>query len=424
MNKTGMMPVILIIIFLIFLYGVIQLFAMRFESGDVYPEYSSLRSDPMGAMAFFESLDKIEGLTVSRNYKSLLKVPDTHQKATLFYVGMPADGLQFMDKEEVEKLETLIASGWQTVIFLNPNYMTDKKYRKDSVREISYDRSNTEENLSEGNHSEDAEDKAAPEGNKDSGIISLFDRWGLDLSSDQLNDDDEKDQSVPGMLASDEYALPDSFARHSGLYFQNLDDQWQTVYSIDGQPVMIEKYVGKGKVILSSDSYIASNEAMWREPHPELLVWLVNSNNNAIFDETHLGIQEKPGIAALSRRYRLHGLFGGVLLLALLFIWKNATCLVPPLIEAEDDQNMPAEGKDSLSGFTNLLRRNIPYRDLLKTCFQQWERTNLHRKKYLKEEFEKIREVMEYEEGLPSKQQNPVKAYQAMSRILSERKIT
>ena len=39
-----------------FAIGLFQLFRLRFAVGDVYPEYSSLRSDPVGTMAFYESL--------------------------------------------------------------------------------------------------------------------------------------------------------------------------------------------------------------------------------------------------------------------------------------------------------------------------------------------------------------------------------
>ena len=34
---------------------------LRFESGDVYPVYSSLRSDPLGTRAFYDSLEDLEG---------------------------------------------------------------------------------------------------------------------------------------------------------------------------------------------------------------------------------------------------------------------------------------------------------------------------------------------------------------------------
>ena len=44
-----------------FAFGIFRLFEFRFEAGDVYPPYSSLRSDPLGAMALYESLEKIPG---------------------------------------------------------------------------------------------------------------------------------------------------------------------------------------------------------------------------------------------------------------------------------------------------------------------------------------------------------------------------
>ena len=40
----------------LFVLGVIYLFLLRFEAGDVYPPYSSLRADPLGTMAWYESL--------------------------------------------------------------------------------------------------------------------------------------------------------------------------------------------------------------------------------------------------------------------------------------------------------------------------------------------------------------------------------
>ena len=35
-------------------YGLLHLFALRFAQGDVYPPYSSLRSDPLGKKALYE----------------------------------------------------------------------------------------------------------------------------------------------------------------------------------------------------------------------------------------------------------------------------------------------------------------------------------------------------------------------------------
>ena len=44
----------------------------------------------------------------------------------------------------------------------------------------------------------------------------------------------------------------------------------------------------------------------------------------------HLGISENPGIAALIRKYHLHGLVAGLILLCGLYIWKNMLSFVPP----------------------------------------------------------------------------------------------
>ena len=50
--------------------GLFQIFQLRFEAGDVYPEYSSLRSDPLGTMALCESLEKMPGVSVRRDYSA------------------------------------------------------------------------------------------------------------------------------------------------------------------------------------------------------------------------------------------------------------------------------------------------------------------------------------------------------------------
>src|SRR5690242_6328937 len=53
-----------------FVFGIVQLFDLRFDVGDVYPPYSSLRSDPLGTMALFESLGRMSGLTLRRDFGS------------------------------------------------------------------------------------------------------------------------------------------------------------------------------------------------------------------------------------------------------------------------------------------------------------------------------------------------------------------
>ena len=145
------------------------------------------------------------------------------------------------------------------------------------------------------------------------------------------------------------------------------------IYARGTNAVVIERKFGKGSVVIASDSFFVSNEAMLKDRHADLLAWLVGANRTVVFDEAHLGMSESPGVAALMRKYRLHGLAAGLLLLAGLFIWKNSTSLMPPHADGRSEDFVA--GKDAASGFVNLLRRNIPPRDVFATCFAEWKKT-------------------------------------------------
>src|SRR5207237_5433411 len=128
-----------------------------------------------------------------------------------------------------------------------------------------------------------------------------------------------------------------------------------------------------GSIVLAADSYLFSNEALWKERSSELLAWMVGPSQRVLFDETHLGVEESPGISMLARKYRLHGLFAGLLLLAGLFVWKNATSFIPPYEETvQREQPELVAGKDSASGFVNLFRRNLPAPHLLAVFLSEW----------------------------------------------------
>jgi len=61
----------LILLAAAFTAGVLYLFGVEFATGDVYPEYSSLRADPVGTRLLYESLARLPGITTSRNYLPL-----------------------------------------------------------------------------------------------------------------------------------------------------------------------------------------------------------------------------------------------------------------------------------------------------------------------------------------------------------------
>ena len=68
-----------------FAYAAVRLFGIQFATGDVYPQYSSLRADPMGAKLLFDGLSGVSGTRVERNYLPLDYLPD--HGATILFLG-------------------------------------------------------------------------------------------------------------------------------------------------------------------------------------------------------------------------------------------------------------------------------------------------------------------------------------------------
>jgi hypothetical protein len=154
-----------------------------------------------------------------------------------------------------------------------------------------------------------------------------------------------------------------------------------------------------------------------------LLAWLVGANRVVLFDETHLGVAEDPGIATLIRKYRLHGLVIGLLLLAGLFVWKNTIAFVPPYDEASAGPGGDAvAGKDSAAGFVNLLRRSIAAADLLPVCFAEWKKGRRPGGADLDQKTERVAVLLKEEQAKPARERDPAGSYRRISRILAERK--
>src|SRR5437588_6749284 len=57
-----------------FLAGFVRLFVLRYEAGEIYPAYSTLRPDPLGAKAIYAALGKVPGVEVRRNLQPLKKM--------------------------------------------------------------------------------------------------------------------------------------------------------------------------------------------------------------------------------------------------------------------------------------------------------------------------------------------------------------
>ncbi|MGB5748375.1 MAG: DUF4350 domain-containing protein [Desulfobacterales bacterium] len=439
-NKT-IAGVVMVLLLLFFVVGVVNLFVLRFATGDVYPAYSSLRSDPLGTRALYESLDNIDGIAVRRNYH-LLESLTFEPQTTFFYLGTAAGEFGSVPKEMIEVFDRLTQSGGRLVLtFLpvtknhetkakknlsakkketvNNKSETKTKGNSGSARRAGKRKSSTPSRGKSGSKKIDENGVAKDSGQKN--LVSVKTHWGIGMVfKDYLPVKDDKHLSIDA--TSNRRDLPPVISWHTNLYFDLFDDAWQTLYSYEGLPLIVERAYGKGSILVCADSYFMSNEALRSERHPQLLVWLIGGNSTIIFDEAHFGIHKQPSVAQLIRRYRFHWVFATLVVLALLFVWKSAAYFVPP--SADDGLNGAdvVSEKDYTQGLIALLRRNITDNQILQVCAKEWEQTFKKSKRTRAIALERIRGLAGTGSTGPKMSKDPVKEFRKISKLISEEK--
>src|ERR1700687_3496893 len=101
-----------------FFYGLWVLYQLRFAAGDIYSAYSSLRADPMGTKAFYESIQQLPGWSAARNYLPLENAPKGN--ATLLFLGEEPHIFEASPEENLKAFEALARSGARVVIAMLP----------------------------------------------------------------------------------------------------------------------------------------------------------------------------------------------------------------------------------------------------------------------------------------------------------------
>jgi hypothetical protein len=463
-----------------FAAGVFQLFKLRFESGDVYPPYSSLRADPLGSMALYESLEKLPGYSVRRDYSTNNRLPDGPGTA---YLHLASDRFEWTELPDdiFKEIEMFLSRGGRLVITLLPDSsgytpfqrVRNRQYQSDPDKdekpkdEKSKDEKNKGEKAPvekktdqkkdqskdeiEDPDSKDkkvtdkkiAEDKGKAEKSKDEKSVqrtnptgkkakrkrpgqaedvSIKERWGLDFGMVPLEQGTNDAYEPVRVKNKTDLPLPGTLDWHSGVVFTNLDKAWHVIYARGSNAVVIERKFGHGSVAFATDSYFISNEALEKDRHADLLAWVIGPVKNVVFDEAHLGVAETSGVAVLMRKYRLHGLALGLILLAGLFIWKNAVSLVPP--HEDESKRDFVTGKNAAAGFVNLLRRNIPLRDLLAACFDEWKKSAAQSGKYSEARRRQAEAAFVTETLLPLRDRRPLETYREICGILQKQKQT
>jgi hypothetical protein len=407
MKKFGVIVVLLIVVG--FGFGLTQLFSLRFATGDIYPPYSSFRTDPLGAKVLYEGFDRV--VKAERNFKPMPKLENGRDTALLI-LGLQPSQLR-VSPGELKDLEHYVVSGGRLVLTFFPVYTAEDL---DPARHTSVPPSNSPP-AKPVRSKRPAPPTRQQNEEEDFGLL-LHEQWKFGLAFGAL--DRGENQSFKPQFALKQQAgdLPPLLLCHTALYFDQLNPAWKTLYARTNGPVIIERKLGSGSIVVVADSYPFSNEALLKERQPKLLAWFTGGARAIIFDETHLGVQENRGVAALARKYRLHGFAAGLLLLAGLFVWRSSFSLIPPYEEElQRERGELISGKEAAAGFTNLLRRNISARDLLKACLEEWNKSCRHRVSTPR--LEKVQAIIDSHNASPESARDPVTAYRQITEALA-----
>ena len=418
------------------------LIGQRFSGGEVYPPCSTLRADPLGAKALHDALDRLNGTTCERNFRRLTKLADAaaHEDGaravsrhghTLLLLGVNPESFVDGDLIDGGAVRDFATSEGRVVITLSATtdavgrvmQTAEKEERERREKRKAEEKKKREEK----DGTKPGADKAEPEAKtkpepekpkkKDKDDVdlpfepakSLRQVFGVRIEPTGLPAVPKGGHALTadaggGLGAA---ALPVWWGRTSFTLEDKTENKakpeeakktekplsWTTVAKIHDKPVLMTARIGAGSIVLASDSYFATNESLMRGAPTAFLAWLLGDARHVIFDETHLGTLENPGIVTLARRYRLHGFFlGGVLLFAL-FVWQSSSSLVPAQ-DGRETATRSVAGQGAVAALVSLLRRGVPRAKLVQTGFEQWLHGHPHPGPALQKRIEAARALL------------------------------
>lgn len=319
--------VILIIIFFAFFAGTVFIFQSRFRKGETFPDYSTLKADPLGTLALFESLHKTPNLTVTRNYSSS-SVFDI-SNSTVFFIGVQPYIFE-MDGSLTSHIDSLLKKGNRVIVsFLNPPFYSPSTVPADSA----------EKSKVLFTHS------------------IKFRKKSSDISAVHSTDTFFTNVTWPGAL--------------------NLqaDSSWKAIVSRDSFMLLGEKKVHSGVLVVLHDGYNLSNQGLRdnikRNGSNPLIPYLISNSTTVIFDESHHGIVKRMGISALLQKTGFTPVIVFLCIWFLLLIWyiQGITIRVQP-VSIRD--NLSTETPDSLQ---LILTSRIAAKNILHTCRDEWQKS-------------------------------------------------
>ncbi|MEO0793529.1 MAG: DUF4350 domain-containing protein [Verrucomicrobiota bacterium] len=387
---------------------------LRMERGDVFPESSSLRMDPLGSRALAEAFEAVPSIDVERNFEDWTTV-ELDPEAT-FYVFRSDPYTVFRPVDRGNRVLEYVSRGGRLIY-------TDGSsnwYRERQAREVE----------SDDELDEDHEDFIPIEQEEDSEEDSLaleevIRDWVLDDSWQLEVVQGDREVTLAQKTAFGDG--PDEIAWIDRSYFDSPPEGWTVVYESMNGPVVLQREYLRGDIIAISDAYLFSNEALLNDRESSWLAWIQGGRKRAIFDEWHFGVAEPTGIAILMRRYQLGGLALALAFTATLFVWRNVYGLTPTHEGTVDHSaGVVRLGGTAQTGLKNLLRRAIAPADLFAVCVERFNKhcsAQVQRSPSWKKAKAEIDAVVSAQVAVPPRKRTPIAAYRELVKILSKYRI-
>lgn len=426
MRRGLPMLILLPVVALAFIAGMVRLFGMRFDSGDIYPAYSSLRCDPKGASALFDALSIMPGMEVGRDLESGPVWPDPAD-TTVFVLGDRTWNDAPGGLEEKKLYAFLLAGGRLVAAFNN-----EKGFLMKAMRPLENDEEDEEPTLEEADKGNQEEEKME--------VGDLEQTEGGNTEKAGVDEDAEKGRVVFPAAESFQNVLGFSMGKssetgswavecrgdmlpwRSGLNLNLKDKAWRIVGSQDGKAVIAERSFGAGSVVLASDSFFLSNECLNRAPALAVLSWLVDGRKHARFEEAHHGLRENRGIVSLAKRYGMEGFAVLGVVLALLYVWRNSVPFAPGVPGGRDGLGREVAGQGEDEAFVSLLTRTMAVKDLVPACFDAWKRSlQARERESMGPRMARIETMLQSREAQAEMAAAPETVYRRISRIIQER---
>jgi hypothetical protein len=379
MKRRG--PVVLVMLLALLLaWGIASVYRLRVARGDVFPEYSTLRADPLAARALHDAAKLLPGRAVERWTRPPGRL-EAGAGDLVFVIGVRRD----IDDETWRALDRAAIAGASVVVgwraeASRPGDGAVAREMRETPWAEPVPKPEAKEKVGEKEKAKgeelDDEEQRERERDRDAEPPARYAsvqerRWGFRLARRDLVTREDAPDAVradgaplawPGQLAS----------WRSDLFFlPRPADGWRPLYVRGGDVVMMRRARGDGAVTLLADSFPLSNEAAQRERATALLADLLGGARRIVFVEAHLGVETEVGVAVLARRYGLGGAAAMALVLAALWFWRRASPLAP--VPPED-----AELRLSIAptaGLEALLRRAVPPEKLHEACLEAWRAT-------------------------------------------------